>query len=149
MDKMHRGKGPKNYQRSDDRIKDDINDRLSDDWFIDASDIDVTVQNGEVTLTGSVDERSAKRRAEDVAESVSGVKHVENRIRVSNKENTYSSGSTGTSGSSSTGMGSTTSGSSLSSETSSTTGASTGTTGMGSSAGQTGRKSSLVSDTNK
>jgi osmotically-inducible protein OsmY len=78
----HRGKGPKNYKRSDERIKDDINDRLSDDPFVDASEIDVTVTNGEVTLTGTVDERSSKRRAEDIAENVSGVKNVENRIRV-------------------------------------------------------------------
>src|SRR5690606_19937537 len=39
MDRNHRGKGPRNYTRSDDRIKEDINDRLSDDPFIDASDI--------------------------------------------------------------------------------------------------------------
>jgi len=76
-----RGKGPKNYSRSDERIKDDINDRLSDDPFVDATDIEVTVSNGEVTLTGTVDSRSAKRRAEDLAEAVSGVKNVENRIR--------------------------------------------------------------------
>ena len=79
----HRGKGPRNYSRSDERIKDDINDRLSDDPFVDATDIDVTVSNGEVTLTGTVDHRSTKRRAEDLAESVSGVKNVENRLRVS------------------------------------------------------------------
>jgi osmotically-inducible protein OsmY len=79
---QYRGKGPKNYSRSDERIKDDVNDRLSDDPFIDASEIDVTVSSGEVTLTGTVEHRSAKRRAEDLAEAVSGVKNVENRIRV-------------------------------------------------------------------
>lgn len=96
----YRGKGPKNYSRSDDRIKEDINDRLSDDPFIDASDIDVTVSNAEVTLTGTVDHRSTKRRAEDLAESVSGVKNVENRLRVSQNSGSSSSGSqtTGLSG---------------------------------------------------
>ena len=79
----YRGKGPRNYSRSDERIKEDINDRLSDDPFVDASDIDVTVSNGEVSLTGTVDHRSTKRRAEDLAEAVSGVKNVENRLRVS------------------------------------------------------------------
>jgi osmotically-inducible protein OsmY len=78
----HKGKGPKNYNRSDERIKEDINDRLSDDPWVDASDIEVTVNNGEVTLMGTVNERSAKRRAEDLAEAVSGVKNVENRLRV-------------------------------------------------------------------
>jgi osmotically-inducible protein OsmY len=99
MQGQHKGKGPKNYSRSDDRIKEDINDRLSDDPFIDASDIDVTVTNGEVTLSGTVDERSSKRRAEDIAENVSGVKNVENRIRVGSTSNTYGSSTSGTPGS--------------------------------------------------
>lgn len=95
-----RGKGPKNYSRSDERIKEDINDRLSDDPWIDASDIDVTVNAGEVTLTGHVSERSEKRRAEDLAEEVSGVKHVENRLRVGVSAQQQSSPSGSTSGSS-------------------------------------------------
>jgi osmotically-inducible protein OsmY len=81
-DQIHRGKGPKNYVRADDRIREDINDRLTDEWNIDASDIEVTVSNGEVTLSGFVTDRFQKRRAEDIAEHVSGVKHVENRIRL-------------------------------------------------------------------
>lgn len=96
----YRGKGPKNYSRSDDRIKEDVNDRLSDDPFIDASDIDVSISNGEVTLTGTVDHRSTKRRAEDLAEAVSGVKNVENRLRVQST-GSQTSGLSGMSGSSS------------------------------------------------
>jgi osmotically-inducible protein OsmY len=83
----HRGKGPKGYTRSDERIKDDINDRLSDDSFIDASEIDVTVENCEVVLSGTVDSKEEKRRAEDIAERVSSVKNVENRLKVKNREN--------------------------------------------------------------
>lgn len=79
---QHRGKGPKGYQRSDDRIREDVHDRLADDSFIDASDIEVIVLNGEVTLNGTVDRRSDKRRAEDLCESITGVKNVENRLRV-------------------------------------------------------------------
>lgn len=82
----HAGKGPRNYQRSDQRISDDINDRLADDSFIDASDIEVTVKNCEVILIGTVESRDAKRRAEDIGECVTGVKNVENRLRV--KRNT-------------------------------------------------------------
>jgi osmotically-inducible protein OsmY len=81
----HRGKGPKNYRRSDDRIREDIMDRLTDQWDVDASDIEVSVINSEVTLTGYVNERFQKRRAEEVAESVLGVMHVENRIRVNDQ----------------------------------------------------------------
>lgn len=78
----HAGRGPKNYVRSDERIRDDINDRLTDDPELDATEIDVKVANCEVTLGGTVDSREAKRRAEDLVETVSGVKHVQNNLRV-------------------------------------------------------------------
>lgn len=78
---VHRGKGPRTYQRSDQRITEDINDLLTEDPYIDASDIEVSVEKGEVTLRGSVDSRHIKRRVEDIVEQVSGVKHVENRLR--------------------------------------------------------------------
>lgn len=77
-----RGRGPKNYRRSDERIRDDINDRLTDNDWIDASDIEVVVLSGEVTLSGTVDSRYAKRIAEDIADSVSGVTNVQNNLRV-------------------------------------------------------------------
>ena len=92
---QYRGKGPRNYSRSDERIKEDVNDRLSDDPFVDASDVDVSVSNGEVTLTGTVDHRSTKRRAEDIAEAVSGVKNVENRLRVSQPTGSQNAGVSG------------------------------------------------------
>ena len=76
-----RGRGPKGYRRSDERITEDVSDRLSD-GYLDASEIEVNVENAEVTLTGTVGSRRDKRLAEDIAESVSGVTHVENRLRV-------------------------------------------------------------------
>lgn len=81
----HSGRGPKGYQRSDDRIKEELCERLSQHGQLDASDLEVKVQNGEVTLSGSVRERHAKRTAEDVAESVSGVREVHNQVRVDAK----------------------------------------------------------------
>jgi osmotically-inducible protein OsmY len=78
----HRGKGPKGYRRSDDRIREDVNDRLSDDPNVDASDIKVMVENGEVTLKGQVSSRQENRHAEDCVERVSGVSHVQNNLRV-------------------------------------------------------------------
>jgi osmotically-inducible protein OsmY len=80
--RSHRGRGPRGYTRSDERIREDLNDRLTDDPYIDASDIEVAVNNGEVTLSGTVESRGAKRRAEDIAEHVSGVRHVQNNLRV-------------------------------------------------------------------
>jgi osmotically-inducible protein OsmY len=78
----HRGRGPKGYQRSDERIREDVNDRLTDDPHIDASEIEVSVSDREVTLSGTVGSRFEKRHAEDLAETVSGVTHVQNNLRV-------------------------------------------------------------------
>lgn len=79
---QHRGRGPKGYVRSDERIREDINDRLTDDWSLDATDIEVEVEEREVTLSGEVGSRADKRRAEDIAESVSGVANVQNNLRI-------------------------------------------------------------------
>ena len=78
-----RGRGPKNYQRSDERIREDVCERLAMDDDVDATDIEVNVSAGIVTLEGSVNERHAKRLAEDICESVRGVKDVQNNLRVS------------------------------------------------------------------
>lgn len=79
---QHRGKGPKGYKRLDERIREEINDVLCDDESLDASEIVVSVDNGEVSLSGTVSDRASKRRAEDLVEEVSGVTNVENRIRI-------------------------------------------------------------------
>jgi hypothetical protein len=132
-----RGRGPKGYRRSDERIKEDINDRMTDDYYLDASEIEIEVSNGEVTLTGTVFAREDKRRAEDIAESVSGVSNVENRIRVkqryggayedlpSSTMGTSSAAARGGTGTGSTGTG-----------TSSTGTSGTGTSAAGSSGGR-------------
>jgi osmotically-inducible protein OsmY len=83
---QHRGKGPKGYVRTDERIREDVNDRLSDDPMLDASDIEVIVAGGEVTLNGFITTRQDKRRAEDIVETVSGVRHVQNNLRVKPNE---------------------------------------------------------------
>jgi osmotically-inducible protein OsmY len=77
------GRGPKGYQRSDERIREQLSDRLMDDDDIDASEITVEVKSGEVTLTGTVNSREEKRAAEDIAEQSPGVREVQNLLRVS------------------------------------------------------------------
>ncbi len=76
------GQGPKGYTRSDDDIDRAVSERLAANGQLDASDIEVHVNDGEVTLDGSVDSRSSKRLAEDIADSVWGVKDVHNHLRV-------------------------------------------------------------------
>ena len=83
-DGLYRGRGPKNYRRSDERVREEINDRLTDNDWLDASEIDVSVVSGEVILSGTVDSRYSKRLAEDIAESVTGVSNVQNNLRVLN-----------------------------------------------------------------
>jgi osmotically-inducible protein OsmY len=88
----HRGRGPANYTRSDERIREDANDHLTHDHDVDASHITVSVKDGELTLDGTVDSRQAKRRAEDCVEHISGVKHVQNNLRVQERSAATSSG---------------------------------------------------------
>jgi osmotically-inducible protein OsmY len=78
----HAGKGPAGYQRSDARISEDVHDELTFDDQVDASQLTVKVEQGEVTLSGTVASREMKRRAEQLAERVRGVKDVHNQIRV-------------------------------------------------------------------
>lgn len=79
----HRGVGPKGYVRSDPRIHEQVCEYLMEDPHLDASNIEVAVKDGEVTLSGTVGSRAARRHAETLAESTGGVKHVQNNLRVS------------------------------------------------------------------
>ena len=102
---QHRGKGPKGYQRSDERLKEMISERLREDPHIDASDITVTVQGSRVTLEGTVESRHTKNLVEDVAEQL-GVADVQNNLRVQKQQDAWrSSGSSAASGSMSAGAG--------------------------------------------
>jgi hypothetical protein len=131
QERQHRGRGPRGYKRSDDRIKEDVNDRLSDHPYLDASDIEVEVKEAEVILTGNVDSRYDKRLAEDLADSVSGVNNVENRIRVRRIDQGALTGTTGAMGTTGTigtaGVGGT--GTSARAAGAGSSGSSTGTTG--------------------
>ena len=76
------GRGPRGWRRSDQRILEDVCETLTRHPEIDASDIEVRVEEGEVTLSGTTDDRYTKRLAEHVAELISGVHDVHNRITV-------------------------------------------------------------------
>jgi len=76
------GRGPRNYRRSDERLKEEVCDRLTANSHIDASEIDVSVSGGEVTLDGTVGDRPMKRACEDCIEGVAGVQQVHNRLGV-------------------------------------------------------------------
>ena len=77
-----RGMGPKNYTRADERIFEEVCELLAD-ADVDASEIDVSVKDGEVTLEGTVHDRWSKREAENIACHARGVKDCHNRLRIS------------------------------------------------------------------
>lgn len=76
------GRGPKGYRRSDERIQEEISDRLMMHPDVDASDVEVHVTEGIVTLSGTIEDRHQKRIAELVAEDALGVDDVRNQIEV-------------------------------------------------------------------
>ena len=75
-------KGPKNYRRTDERIREDICERLWADPTLDVGDVEVHVRDAVVHLEGTVRLRRMKHDIEDIAAYCPGVKDVENRIRV-------------------------------------------------------------------
>jgi osmotically-inducible protein OsmY len=77
-----RGRGPKNYRRSDSRLRDEIAERLMYHADIDSSDVTLEVEDAKVTLEGTVPERWMRYAVDDIAESVIGVADVNNRVRV-------------------------------------------------------------------
>ena len=82
----HRGKAPKNYVRSDERVFEDVCETLTAQDAVDPSDVTVTVANGEVTLEGSVATDHMKELAEEAIMDLPGVKSVRNTLRAMNKE---------------------------------------------------------------
>ena len=76
----HAGRGPRGWRRSDARIREDVCQWMSDDPRLDAREIDVRVEDGDVMLEGRVEHRAARRLAEEIAAAVPGVRDVFNRL---------------------------------------------------------------------
>jgi hypothetical protein len=77
------GRGPKGYKRSDQQIVEEACQRLERDGEVDATDIEVSAEDGIIRLRGTVPDRQTKRRAEECVESIYGAKDVMNELRVS------------------------------------------------------------------
>jgi len=69
-------------QQTDDQIKTAIEQILIEDPWLDASGIQVSVQNGIARLSGTVASRQAKRRAEDLTDQIWGVRDVQNHLSI-------------------------------------------------------------------
>lgn len=68
-------------RRSDEAILDDLTGQLADHPGLNATDIDVTVQEGCVTLRGVVPSHQQKRMAEAIAGATPGVRDIVDRLR--------------------------------------------------------------------
>jgi hypothetical protein len=72
---------PKGYQRPDERIQEEVIERLNGARDIDLAQITLDVAAGVVTLGGTVPDRRAKRMVEDLVDQVDGVREVLNQLR--------------------------------------------------------------------
>lgn len=77
---------PKGYRRSDERLFEEVCAALEDHGDIDASDIEVVVDDSDVILRGTVHSRWAKYYAEDLAAGIPGVRDVINELRIARDE---------------------------------------------------------------
>jgi hypothetical protein len=82
----HYGKGPKGYRRSDSSILEEANEALYESYEVDATNIEVQVKEGIITLTGTVIDRDSKREAENCVETINGVLDVRNELRLAPPE---------------------------------------------------------------
>lgn len=85
------GRGPKNYSRSNERVREDICERLTADPYIDAQELEVRCENGTVVIEGQVEERWMKHRIEDLVDATAGVKQIDNRVTVAGQRQGSSS----------------------------------------------------------
>ena len=76
------GTGPLGRRRSDDSLAAEIHEILTQDPELDTTDIEIEVAGGAVTLTGTVESGDARMLAEELVESLVGVREVHNRLRV-------------------------------------------------------------------
>lgn len=76
----HRRRGP-----SDRVLWAVIMERLDDERRLDLRDVEVIVEDAEVTLNGTVRHKGDKRRIEDVAD-IEGIRHVQNNLRVRDRQ---------------------------------------------------------------
>jgi osmotically-inducible protein OsmY len=67
---------------SDEQIWEDVHEHLMNDPNLDATEVEIVVEDAEVTLTGRVDSRESKWLAEEIARGVAGVRDVHNRLKI-------------------------------------------------------------------
>jgi osmotically-inducible protein OsmY len=67
---------------ADNKIYDQVRQKLANDPEVKGANLDVVVKNGAVTLTGTVNDIRAKEKAEKVTKKVKGVTSVVNELKI-------------------------------------------------------------------
>jgi osmotically-inducible protein OsmY len=78
----HAGKGPRGWTLRDDRLIEEVSERLMEDRLLDARRVEVSANAGVVTLAGDVPGASDMAHAEMLARQTPGVTSVVNRLQV-------------------------------------------------------------------
>ena len=78
--------GPRRRRKPDESLRQEIQEILIADPELEATDIEVEVEGGAVTLRGVVGDSDARLLAEELVESLAGVREVHNRLRVEREE---------------------------------------------------------------
>ena len=79
-------RGPRSRRKPDESLREEIREILIADPELEATDIEVEVDGGAVTLRGVVVDPDARLLAEELVESLAGVREVHNRLRVEREE---------------------------------------------------------------
>lgn len=78
----HAGKGPRDFRISDERILENVCERLFEDEYVDATHVCVEIRSGEITLRGRIESGWMRDRTEQIAAGVYGVELVRNELRI-------------------------------------------------------------------
>ena len=82
----HRGKGPKSFTPSDERLKERVNELLMEHAEIDATHVEVAVHSGVVSVAGTVEDRQQRRAIEALIEGLFGVRDVQLSIKIADRD---------------------------------------------------------------
>ena len=86
-DAGHAGRGPKDWKLSDEKIRERVCEVLLQSHEVDATEMEVTVEEACVYLNGNISSVGMKRVAEDLVGSIPGVEDVFTSLKIKNTSN--------------------------------------------------------------
>lgn len=87
QDNSYYGKGPKGWKLGDEKLREKVCECLLQSHEVDASEMDVKVEESCVYLTGFISSKGMQRVAEDLIYSIPGVEDVFTQLKIKNTSN--------------------------------------------------------------